>query len=69
MEEKRTLLVGMDIGEQVTQISCFDFTTYEPVAIGRMIHGKREYEIPTALTYVPDRTDPFTALAFGCCKE
>ena len=50
MEEKRTLLVGMDIGEQVTQISCFDFTTYEPVAIGRMIHGKREYEIPTALT-------------------
>lgn len=53
MEEKRTLLVGMDIGEQVTQISCFDFTTYEPVAIGRMIHGKREYEIPTALTYVP----------------
>ena len=33
MEEKRTLLVGMDIGEQVTQISCFDFTTYEPVAI------------------------------------
>ena len=45
MEEKRTLLVGMDIGEQVTQISCFDFTTYEPVAIGRMIHGKREYDI------------------------
>lgn len=49
MEEERTLLVGIDIGERTTQINCFDFTSYEPVSIGRNIGGERKYEIPTAL--------------------
>ncbi|MBR1741676.1 MAG: hypothetical protein IJ733_07345, partial [Lachnospiraceae bacterium] len=49
MEEERKLIVGIDIGERTTQMSCFDFTSYEPVSIGRMVNGERKYEIPTAL--------------------
>lgn len=47
--EERKLLVGIDLGERTTQMSCFDFTTYEPVPIGRMVEGERKYDIPTAL--------------------
>ena len=35
MDKDRTLLVGIDLGWEVTQVNCFDFTTYEPVPIGR----------------------------------
>ncbi|MCI9077799.1 MAG: hypothetical protein HFH68_02580 [Lachnospiraceae bacterium] len=48
MSEERQLLVGIDLGRTISQISCFDSKLYEPVPIGRM-HGKeREYEIPVA---------------------
>ena len=53
MEEERRLLVGIDLGEENTQMTCFDFVSYEPVPIGRKIHGKRVYEIPTALAVNP----------------
>lgn len=49
--EERTLLVGIDLGSEFTQISCFDFTTYEPKPIGRRIgNDERQYEIPTGLS-------------------
>lgn len=53
MEAERRLLVGMDLGEEYTQINCFDFTTYEPMPIGRSIEGERVYEIKTALAVNP----------------
>ncbi|MCD7825807.1 MAG: DUF5716 family protein [Clostridiaceae bacterium] len=55
MEEERKLLVGLDLGEEITQMNCFDFVTYEPVPVGRMIQGERVYEIPTALAVDPAR--------------
>ena len=55
MEEDRKLLVGIDLGKEVTQMHCFDFTSYEPVPVGRKIQGERVYEIPTALAVNPER--------------
>lgn len=55
MDDRRKLLIGMDLGSETTQMSCFDFTTYEPNPIGRLIKDKREYEIPTALALDPAR--------------
>lgn len=55
MEEERKLLVGIDLGWENTQMTCFDFVSYEPVPIGRKIHGKRVYEIPTALAVNPSK--------------
>ena len=49
VEENRKLLVGIDLGERLTQVSCFDFKSYEPVSIGRMMDGERNFEIPTAM--------------------
>ncbi len=57
MEEERKLLVGIDLGDEVTQINCFDFVTYEPVPVGRMRNGERVYEIPTALAVDPARSE------------
>lgn len=53
MEEERKLLVGIDLGQEITQMTCFDFTSYEPVPIGRRVNGERVYEIPTALAVNP----------------
>lgn len=53
MEEERKLLVGIDLGQEVTQMTCFDFTSYEPVPIGRRVKEERVYEIPTALAVNP----------------
>ena len=33
--DKHSLLVGLDLGERVTQLSCFDRKLFEPVPIGR----------------------------------
>lgn len=49
MNEDRQLLVGMDFGEFVTQISCYDNKIFEPVPIGRTDGANREYEIPTVI--------------------
>ncbi len=46
MNEERQLLVGIDLGRTISQISCFDSKLYEPVPIGRMHGTEREYEIP-----------------------
>lgn len=53
MEEERRLIVGIDLGQEITQMTCFDFTSYEPVPIGRKVQGERSYEIPTALAVNP----------------
>ncbi len=49
MGEERRLLVGIDFGGSISQISCFDDKIFEPVPIGRPCGGDREYEIPEAL--------------------
>lgn len=53
--DKHSLLVGLDLGEKTTQLSCFDHKLFEPVPVGREVHidKDREYEIPTALVAIP----------------
>lgn len=51
----RSLLVGIDLGEKLTQMNCFDFTSYEPVPIGRQGENDRIYEIPTGLAVNPGK--------------
>lgn len=57
MEDNRSLLVGLDLGERITQLSCFDHKLFEPASIGRELNagGDREYEIATALVMVPSK--------------
>lgn len=59
MEEERKLLVGIDLGENTTQMSCFDFNIYEPVSIGRKKNGERKYEFPTAIAVDKKRGEWF----------
>lgn len=56
MSENNRLLVGLDLGEQFSQLSCFDRKLFEPMPIGRAVgeDGEREYEIATALTALPE---------------
>jgi len=61
VKEKRNLLVGIDLGQKVTQVTYFDFTSYEPVPVGRKIQGERVYEIPTALAVNPQRGEWYWA--------
>lgn len=61
MDKDRTLLVGIDLGQEVTQMNCFDFTTYEPVPVGREQGGERIYEIPTALQVNPSKGEWYWA--------
>lgn len=53
--DKHSLLVGLDLGEKRTQLSCFDHKLFEPVPVGREINSgeEREFEIPTALVALP----------------
>lgn len=55
MADKRSLLVGLDLGERKTQLSCFDHKLFEPTPIGRELNaeGDREYEIATSLLMMP----------------
>lgn len=55
-QKKQDLLVGLDLGEQISQLSCFDEKKGEPVSIGRLLddEGNREYEIKTALVAIPE---------------
>ena len=53
MSEERNLLVGLDLGGTVTQITCFDFKRYEPVPIGKTTGEEREYEIPMVMALNP----------------
>lgn len=61
MEDERKLIVGIDLGENTTQMSCFDFTIFEPVSIGRMMDGERKFEFPTALAVDTKRGEWFFA--------
>ncbi len=49
MNEDRKLLVGLDIGDRVIQMSCFDHKLFEPVSIGYMVNGERQYELSPAI--------------------
>lgn len=57
MPDNHSLLVGLDLGERITQLSCFDHKLFEPVPIGRELSagGDREYEIATALVMIPSK--------------
>lgn len=61
MTENNRLLVGIDLGEKVTQMTCFDQKIYEPVPVGRKKGEEREYEIHTALIVRPDSGEWFWA--------
>lgn len=56
MSDERQLLVGIDLGDDITQISCFDFKRYEPVPVGKMTGKEREYEIPMAVAINPQKS-------------
>lgn len=53
--DKHSLLVGLDLGDKRTQLSCFDHKLFEPVPVGREKNPgeEREFEIPTALVAIP----------------
>lgn len=51
MREDRKLLVGLDLCDDVTQLSCFDSDSGEPVSVGRLFGTDREYECPTVLAW------------------
>ena len=53
MTEGRNLMVGMDLCDGVTQLSCCRSDSEDAKPIGRVIDGQREYECPTALSYHP----------------
>lgn len=61
MSENNRLLVGIDLGETITQMTCFDRKIYEPVPVGRKKGEEREYEIHTALVVRPDSGEWFWA--------
>lgn len=52
MDEKNQLLLGIDLGKQASQITCFDRTEYEAVPLGREINGEMVYEFPMALKWL-----------------
>lgn len=56
MSDKNRLLVGIDLGRKITQISCFNRRTYEAEPIGVLSgdNGERLYEIPTAMKVMPE---------------
>ena len=56
MADERTLLVGVDLSEDMSQITCFNTVTYEPESI--CLDGDQEkYLIPTALFYRRDTAE------------
>ena len=56
MADERTLLVGVDLSEDMSQITCFNTVSYEPESI--CLDGDPEkYLIPTALFYRRDTAE------------
>ncbi len=49
MEAGRSLLVGIDLCDDMAQISYYDKKIYEPVPVGIPVGDKYIYEIPSAL--------------------
>lgn len=59
MTEDRRLMVGMDLCDDITQLSCCLPDQQDVVSVGRLIGREREYECPTVLGYNPQRGDWF----------
>lgn len=56
MAEERTLLVGVDLCDDMSQITCFNMVSFEPESI--CLNGDEEkYLIPTALFYRRDTAE------------
>lgn len=51
MTEDRRLMVGMDLCDEVTQLSCCLPEHEDVMPVGRLIGREREYECPTVLGY------------------
>ncbi len=49
MNEERTLMVGLDLCDDITQLTCLNPDSGEAIAIGRRVGKDREYECPTVL--------------------
>lgn len=69
MAEERTLLVGVDLCEDMSQITCFNTVTYEPESV--CVNGNIEkYMIPTILFYRRDTAEwRFGEEAFAWNRE
>lgn len=57
MTEDRKLMVGMDLCDGVTQLSCCGPGSQEAVPIGRLVGREREYECPTVLSFHSSRKE------------
>ena len=57
MAEDRKLMVGMDLCDGVTQLSCCRLESDEAVPVGRLVGKEREYECPTVLSFHPSRKE------------
>lgn len=56
MEEERSLLVGVELGEEFSQITCFNPSSFEPESI--CVEGDPEkYMIPSALFYARESAE------------
>lgn len=57
MTEARKLMVGLDLSDQTTQLSCCCAGKEGIVPIGRLLGREREYECPTVLSYHPQKKE------------
>ena len=53
MTEDRKVLVGVDLCDDMTQISCYRRDLDKVIPVGRLVGREREYECPTVLSYQP----------------
>lgn len=53
MTEDRKLLVGIDLCDDVSQLSCYRHDLQDVISVGRVVGLEREYECPTVLSYHP----------------
>lgn len=57
MTEDRKLMVGMDLCDETTQLSCCGPENEEAVPVGRLTGRGREYECPTVLSFHPKKKE------------
>ena len=57
MTEDRKLMVGMDLCDDVTQLSCCHSDGEDAMSIGRLLGREREYECPTVLSFHPQKKE------------
>ena len=53
MTEDRKLLVGVDLSNDFTQLSCYRRDIDKVIPAGRLVGREREYECPTVLSWQP----------------